>query len=111
MRTIVGLPFKDTQCGFKAFRREPALPVFEHQRIDRFGFDPEVLYIARKLGLRLMEVPVAWNNSEGTKVSFLRDSIKMFIDLFSIRLNDLLGHYDFKTPGPWSSDAVQDKDG
>src|SRR6185295_19685406 len=57
MRTITGLPFKDTQCGFKAFRREPALPVFELQSIERFGFDPEVLYIARKQGLRLLEVP------------------------------------------------------
>lgn len=94
MKTITGLKFKDTQCGFKAFRREPALPVFKLQSIERFGFDPEVLYIARKRGLRLLEVPVVWNDSEGTKVSFFSDSIKMFTDLIRIRLNDLAGRYD-----------------
>lgn len=93
MRTITGLPFKDTQCGFKAFRREAALPVFRLQRVERFGFDPELLYIARKHGLRLREVPVAWNDSQGTRLSLLRDSIDMFLDLFRIRLNDLRGRY------------------
>jgi len=94
MRTITGLKFKDTQCGFKAFRREGALPVFLAQRIERFGFDPEVLYIANKRGLRLLEVPVVWNHSEDSKVSYLRDSIKMFTDLIYIRLNDLGGRYN-----------------
>ncbi|HLG14228.1 MAG TPA: dolichyl-phosphate beta-glucosyltransferase [Blastocatellia bacterium] len=94
MKTVTGLRFKDTQCGFKAFRRDSALPVFRLQRIERFGFDPEVLYIARKRGLKLLEVPVAWNDSEGSKVSYLRDSPKMFLDLLMIRLNDLRGRYD-----------------
>ena len=94
MKTITGLKFKDTQCGFKAFRREPALPVFKLQRIERFGFDPEVLYIARKRGLRLLEVPVIWNDSEGSKVSYFRDSINMFTDLIRIRLSDLAGRYE-----------------
>lgn len=94
LRAITGLPFKDTQCGFKAFRREAALPVFKLQSIERFGFDPEVLYIAQKRGLRLLEVPVVWNNSEGSKVQFFSDSIKMFTDLIRIRLNDLAGRYD-----------------
>jgi glycosyltransferase involved in cell wall biosynthesis len=94
MKTITGLKFKDTQCGFKAFRREPALPVFKLQRIERFGFDPEVLYIAKKRGLRLLEIPVIWNDSEGSKVSYFRDSINMFIDLIRIRFNDLAGRYD-----------------
>ncbi len=94
MKTITGLRFKDTQCGFKAFRRELALPVFKLQRIERFGFDPEVLYIAKKRGLRLLEVPVIWNDSEGSKVSYFRDSINMFIDLIRIRLSDLAGRYD-----------------
>jgi glycosyltransferase involved in cell wall biosynthesis len=65
LRTITGLKFKDTQCGFKAFRREAALPVFSLQRVERFGFDPEVLYIAKKQGNRLLEVPVVWNHCEG----------------------------------------------
>jgi glycosyltransferase involved in cell wall biosynthesis len=98
MRTITGMKFKDTQCGFKAFRREPALPVFKLQRIDRFGFDPEVLYIAKKHGNRVLEVPVAWDHCEGgelqSKWNYLRDSIDMFADLIRIRLNDLAGRYD-----------------
>jgi glycosyltransferase involved in cell wall biosynthesis len=97
MRTITGLKFKDTQCGFKAFKRESALPVFSLQRVDRFGFDPEVLYIARKQGNRLLEVPVVWNHCEGgelqNKVNYIRDSINMFADLIRIRLNDLAGRY------------------
>jgi glycosyltransferase involved in cell wall biosynthesis len=98
MRTITGMKFKDTQCGFKAFRREPALPVFKLQRIDRFGFDPEVLYIARKQGNRVLEVPVAWDHCEGgelqSKWNYLRDSIDMFADLIRIRFNDVAGRYD-----------------
>jgi len=98
MRTITGLKFKDTQCGFKAFRREPALPVFKLQRIDRFGFDPEVLYIAKKHGNRILEVPVTWDHCEGGELqgkwNYLRDSINMFVDLIRIRLNDLAGRYD-----------------
>jgi len=100
MRTITGLKFKDTQCGFKAFRRESALPVFALQRIERFGFDPEVLYIARKQGNRLLETPVVWNHCEGgelqNKLNYVRDSINMFGDLIRIRINDLIGRY--KTP-------------
>jgi len=98
MRTITGLNFKDTQCGFKAFRREPALPVFKLQRIDRFGFDPEVLYIAKKHRNRIIEVPVVWDHCEGgelqSKWNYLRDSIDMFVDLIRIRFNDLAGRYD-----------------
>lgn len=98
MKTITGLKFSDTQCGFKAFRREPALSVFKLQRIDRFGFDPEVLYIAKKQGNRLLEVPVIWNHCEGGELqgkwNYMRDSVNMFLDLIRIRLNDLGGRYD-----------------
>ncbi|HKG20909.1 MAG TPA: dolichyl-phosphate beta-glucosyltransferase [Blastocatellia bacterium] len=93
VRAVTGLKYKDTQCGFKAFRRELALPVFHLQRIERFGFDPEVLYIARKRGLRLLEVPVKWNHVEESKVSYFSDSMNMFVDLARIRLNDLRGRY------------------
>jgi glycosyltransferase involved in cell wall biosynthesis len=96
MRTITGLPYKDTQCGFKAFRREAAVPVFKRQSIERFGFDPEVLYIARKRGLRLLEVPVRWSHSDDSKVSYLRDSVDMFLDLVRIRMNDIKGRYEDK---------------
>jgi glycosyltransferase involved in cell wall biosynthesis len=97
MRTITGLRFKDTQCGFKAFRREAARPVFVIQRIERFGFDPEVLYIAQKQGNRLLEVPVEWNHCEGgelqSKLNYMRDSLNMFADLIRIRFNDIAGRY------------------
>src|SRR5262249_7958116 len=93
MQTITGLRFSDTQCGFKAFRREAALPVFRLQRIERFGFDPELLYIAKKRGLRLLEVPVVWNDSEGSTLNYFTDSIKMSTDLILIRINDLAGRY------------------
>lgn len=98
MRAITGLKFKDTQCGFKAFKREPALPVFELQSIERFGFDPEVLYIAQKRGLRLLEVPVVWNDAEGSTVRYASDSINMFIDLVRIRVNDFMGRYEAPAP-------------
>jgi hypothetical protein len=94
VRLLTGLDFKDTQCGFKAFIREPAVPIFRVQRIRGFGFDPEILYLAKKRGLRLLEVPVLWYHSEGTKVRMLRDSLMMFLNLIEIRLNDLLGRYD-----------------
>jgi glycosyltransferase involved in cell wall biosynthesis len=97
MKTITGLKFKDTQCGFKAFRREAAIPVFNLQSIERFGFDPEVLYIAQKRGLRLIEVPVVWNHCEGgelqSRANYMRDSVTMFSDLIRIRMNDLTGRY------------------
>ncbi|MCI0422160.1 MAG: glycosyltransferase family 2 protein, partial [Acidobacteria bacterium] len=84
---LTGLPFKDTQCGFKAFRRQRAVPVFQRQRIMGFGFDPEILYIAKKRGLRLREIPVRWDHVEGTTVRFLKDSCQMFLDLLLIRWN------------------------
>jgi dolichyl-phosphate beta-glucosyltransferase len=90
---LIGLPFKDTQCGFKAFRRSAAEPVFERLTIMGFGFDPEILYIAKKRGLRLCEIPVRWDHAEGTKVRFLKDSCRMFLDLLQIRWNDLCGKY------------------
>ncbi|MGA9771518.1 MAG: dolichyl-phosphate beta-glucosyltransferase [Blastocatellia bacterium] len=97
MRIITGLKFKDTQCGFKAFRRESALPVFTLQRIERFGFDAEVLYIAQRQGNRLLEVPVEWNHCEGgelqSKLNYMRDSMNMFADLIRIRSNDITGRY------------------
>jgi glycosyltransferase involved in cell wall biosynthesis len=103
MQAITGLRFKDTQCGFKAFRREAARPVFMLQRIERFGFDAEVLYIARKRGWRLLEMPVVWNHAEGgelqSKLNYMRDSINMFTDLLRIRINDLRRRYELSSSG------------
>jgi dolichyl-phosphate beta-glucosyltransferase len=93
VRLCLRLPFVDTQCGFKAFRREPCRIVFEQQRIERFGFDPELLYLARHHGLRATEIPVRWGHSPATKVSMLRDSVQMFLDVLVIRWNSLVGRY------------------
>lgn len=93
VRLVLGLPFVDTQCGFKAFARERCRIVFEQQTIERFGFDPELLYLARHHGLRAVEIPVRWAHSPATKVSMLGDSLRMFLDVFKIRWNALLGRY------------------
>ena len=93
VRIILRLPFVDTQCGFKAFRRERCRIIFEQQTIERFGFDPELLYLARHHGLSTIEVAVRWAHSPATKVSMLRDSVQMFLDVFVIRWNALRGRY------------------
>ena len=93
VRMVLRLPFVDTQCGFKAFRRERSRIIFEQQRIEGFGFDPELLYLARHYGLRAIEIPVRWGHSEDTKVNMLGDSLKMFGDIFTIRWNAMSGRY------------------
>ncbi len=93
VRAVLWLSFVDTQCGFKAFRRERCKIIFEQQRIERFGFDPELLYLARHHGLKSVEIPVRWAHSPATKVNMLRDSVQMFLDVFTIRWNAMLGRY------------------
>ena len=93
VRLILWLPFVDTQCGFKAFRRERCRIIFEQQTIERFGFDPELLYLARHHGLSIREVPVRWAHSPATKVSMMKDSVQMFADVFIIRWNAIQGRY------------------
>jgi glycosyltransferase involved in cell wall biosynthesis len=93
VRMVLRLPFVDTQCGFKAFRRERCRILFEQQRIERFGFDPELLYLARHHGLKSVEIPVEWSHSPATKINMMRDSIQMFLDVFTIRWNALRGRY------------------
>lgn len=93
VRVTLRLPFVDTQCGFKAFRRERCKILFEQQRIERFGFDPELLYLARHHGLKTVEIPVRWAHSPATKINMLRDSVQMFLDVFVIRWNALRGRY------------------
>lgn len=97
VQTILRLPFVDTQCGFKAFRRERCRIIFEQQTIERFGFDPELLYLARHHGLSIKEVPVRWAHSPATKVNMMRDSVQMFLDVFIIGWNGVLGRYRRKT--------------
>jgi len=93
-RTVMGLPFRDTQCGFKAFRREAAQVIFRLQRIERWGFDPEILFIARKLGYDIREVPVTWGHDERSRMSYLKDGMKMLEEMAIIRGNSVAGGYD-----------------
>ncbi len=83
----------DTQCGFKAFRRDAGRRIFALQRVDRYAFDVEVLWIARRLGLRIAEIPVAWVNHPESRVHPIRDASRMLIDLARIRLHDARGVY------------------
>src|SRR3972149_5637732 len=79
---------KDTQCGFKCFRRETADRIFPKQLVEGFCFDVELLYLAKKWGISIKETPVHWTNRDTeTTVRILRDSIRMFLDLFKIRIN------------------------
>ncbi|MCC6159914.1 MAG: glycosyltransferase family 2 protein [Deltaproteobacteria bacterium] len=83
----------DTQCGFKAFRREAARRICALQRLAGFAFDVELLFIARKLGYQIREVPIVWQNSAKSRVNPLWDSSRMFLDLLRIRWNDSRGRY------------------
>lgn len=94
VRRITGLPFWDTQCGFKAFSMEKFRPLLDVMQIDRFGFDVEFLYVAHKAGLKLKEIPVLWNNDERTKVNIFRDSLRMFNEVREIKRNAKCGIYD-----------------
>jgi glycosyltransferase involved in cell wall biosynthesis len=93
LRLLLGLKQKDTQCGFKAFTRDAAHKIFPQQRIERWGFDPELLYLARKCGLKVVEIPVAWAHVEGTRISPLRDGLRMFSEVLKIRWNAVSGKY------------------
>ena len=93
LRLTLGLQFKDTQCGFKAFKQPAAQAIFPLQRIERWGFDPEILFLARKFGFQVREVPVLWAHSGGTRINPLVDGSRMFLDMLRIRWNDLMGKY------------------
>lgn len=93
LRILLGLNFKDTQCGFKAFTRNAAHKIFPQQKIERWGFDPELLYLARKSRLKVVEVGVAWAHDEGTRINPLRDGLRMFGEVLKIRWNAMSGKY------------------
>jgi len=94
VRLATGLPFWDTQCGFKAFRMSVCRPLVEAATVDRFGFDVELLYLAFRAGLRLKEVPVRWDHNEGSKVSVVNDSFRMLSEVGLIRQQARRGVYD-----------------
>ena len=94
IRKMSGLPFADTQCGFKAFNMVKFRPLLDLMKIDRFGFDIEFLFVANYHGLRLTEIPVRWNDVAGSKVSVVRDTRRMIGELMQIRRNAKRGEYN-----------------
>ncbi|HEU0207946.1 MAG TPA: dolichyl-phosphate beta-glucosyltransferase [Candidatus Udaeobacter sp.] len=85
VRIATGLPFWDTQCGFKAFRLDVCQRMLEAARTEGFAFDVELLFLAHRAGLRVREIPVRWNHAEGSKVSFFRDSLCMLREVIALR--------------------------
>lgn len=106
-RLILGLQFKDTQCGFKAFTRRAAQTILPLQRIERWGFDPEILFLARKFGFRVAEVPVRWGHVGGTRINPLMDGARMFEEMLRIRWYDLTGKYDGRIPASAAPQPVK----
>lgn len=93
LHLVLGLNYRDTQCGFKAFNRRAVQTIFPRQHIERWGFDPELLFLANKFKLRTTEVPVAWAHDHRSKINPLRDGLKMGIEMLRIRWNDRHGRY------------------
>jgi len=108
-RAIMGLPYADTQCGFKAFTRSAAQSVFPLQTIERWGFDPEILFIALKNGLRIAEIPVSWAHDERTRMSYLRDGMRMLEDIAIVRWNALLGRYSKRAEGTRQRSGIREQ--
>ncbi len=102
LRIVLGLKFKDTQCGLKAFTQHAAQAIFPRQRIERWGFDPEILFLANQLEMTTAEVPVEWAHDERSKIHPLQDGIKMFMELLRVRWYHVTGKYE----GPATSLAV-----
>lgn len=93
LRMVLGLRYKDTQCGFKAFDRRAIETVFTRQLIERWGFDPELLFLAGKFRLKTAEVPVEWAHDHRSKINPLRDGLQMVLEMLKVRWNDLTGRY------------------
>ena len=112
LRLTLGLQFKDTQCGFKAFKKPAVQAIFPLQKIERWGFDPEILFLARKLKFKVQEVSVAWGHSGGTRINPLIDGSRMVMEMFRIRWYDLTGKYDGdSSPGPQSAKTLPERRG
>jgi glycosyltransferase involved in cell wall biosynthesis len=111
VRTVLGLRFEDTQCGFKAFKRRAARLIFSRQRIERWGFDPEVLMLADRFCFVVKEIGVEAVHDDGSRLNVVRDSFQMFCEVLKIRYHLLFGMYSYPTPSyqtviPASSSAV-----
>jgi dolichyl-phosphate beta-glucosyltransferase len=93
LRVTLGLKFKDTQCGFKAFKRPAVQKIFPLQKTERWGFDPEILFLARKFKFKVQETPVAWGHSGETRINPVVDGFRMFVEMLHVRWYDLTGQY------------------
>jgi dolichyl-phosphate beta-glucosyltransferase len=87
VRLATGMPFWDTQCGFKAFRLDACRPILKKAHTIGFAFDVELLFLAYRAGLRLREIPVRWNHAEGSKVRVIHDSLRMLREVIALRLS------------------------
>ncbi len=103
LRVVLGLKYRDTQCGFKAFTRSAAHTIFTRQRVERWGFDPELLFLANKFNLRTVEVPVQWAHDHRSKISPVRDGLKMGVEMLAVRWNDMRGLYKMPVMAPVES--------
>ena len=93
LRSILGLRVKDSQCGFKAFTRTAAHAIFPHQKIERWGFDAELLFLGMKLGYKSAEIPVEWKNDLRSKINPIRDGFSIVWDMVRIRWYSISGRY------------------
>jgi hypothetical protein len=89
----LGLSYRDTQCGFKAFDRRAIETVFTRQQIERWGFDPELLFLADKFGMKTVEVPVEWAHDHRSKINPFRDGLRMALEVLKVRWNAWVGRY------------------
>jgi hypothetical protein len=96
IRLLVLPGLQDTQCGFKCIRAQVARDIFPYQTLTGWAFDVELLFIARRLGYRIVEIPIDWYFNADSKISVVRDSLRMFLDLLRIRRNARRGLYDPK---------------
>jgi glycosyltransferase involved in cell wall biosynthesis len=98
LRVFLGIKEKDTQCGFKAFSSRAAEAIFPRQLIERWGFDPELIYLARRSGFKIAEVPVAWAHDERSKLNPIKDGFKMGLEILRVRWNAIIGKYSGEVP-------------
>jgi len=99
LRVVLGLQYRDTQCGLKAFTRAAAHTVFSRQRVERWGFDPELLFLANKFKLRTVEVPVEWAHDHRSRINPLRDGLNMGVEMLKVRWNEMRGIYEQPSVG------------
>jgi len=103
LRLALGLRFKDTQCGFKAFNRRAVDSIFPLQRIEGWGFDPELLFLAEKRGLKVVEVPVRWAHEAGGSIHPVRDGLRMLLEVLKIRWYWTMGKYSNRRSSPFEA--------